>query len=69
MLFRGYLSSSVIVLVIRPSKKRGYIGVTVSGCRSEAIFCPAYFLQTTVEFNTILHEASLPKGDVRIVKG
>ena len=49
--------------IIPPSKKRGYIGVTVSVgwseailksqlCRSvgsniEAIFCPAYFLQTT----------------------
>ena len=37
--------------------------------RSEAIFCPAYFLQTTgLNFNKILYEASIPRGDVHTLK-
>ena len=71
-----------MTVFIPPSKKRGYIGVTVSGSlsvclsvclsvgRPKAIFCLAYFLQTT-GWNSIkiVHEASRPRGDVHILKG
>ena len=42
----------------------GYIGVTVSVGRM-----PYFLTNHWVEFNKNLHEASIPRGDVHILKG
>ena len=62
-------------IVIPPSKKRGYIGVTVSVCLSVGrsagshILSGLFLTNHWVVFNKILHEASIPRGDVHILNG
>ena len=55
-------------IIIPPSKKRGYIGVTVSGSLSVGrpagshILSGLFLTNHWVEFNKVLHEASIPRG-------
>ena len=83
-LFRPWSSLCIIMrnrsslyFIIPPSEKSGYIGVTVSGCLSVSvgrlvgshILSGLFLTNHWVEFNRILHEAFIPRGDVHILKG
>ena len=64
LIFR-YLVFRYLVF-IPPSKKKGYIGVTVTVCLSVGSHILSGLFHW-VEFNKSLHEGSIPRGDVHIL--